>query len=552
MWGHLESQLTNGAIISSNQQVRPLGGLEWEVVRAPEPTRIPPLQAYAMGLLPASAVPPVDIFENQNQPRLGFGNRLSGAVRRATIDQVIAIHGPRLGPTITSVRRATLLLSRDGLATPEEMAYWTLQAQRLEDPYQTGMISEYGIGSFRSVSGVPLYTSITPPGGGPPLTGHTLLEPDVVDPRDLAGLVLDTAPRLDVPYIGVFRMQGRIVDPQLATATSIGVQWGNGTTLSANVAADGSFSITRSPDMGIGRNYQRMFVVIGGLQSTIALVRNVRLFGEPRVPPPPVALTATAAGANVSIRWSPDTGWPPTSYVLDAGSSPGAADIGSFPTTAPALSASGVPNGRYYLRVRALNAAGASAPSAEAVLTVGCVPPQAPTLLTGAVNGTSVTLAWQASPTSGVSYTVVAGSAPGASNIAQVPVGTATTLTAAAPPGRYFVRARAVAPCGTADSNEVDLIVGAPQLPGAPGNLTHQVTGRTVDLSWQAAAGAVDGHLLEAGSQPALSNLALVSLGNALSFSAANVPPGRYYVRVRAFNAAGQGPSSNELTVLVP
>jgi predicted phage tail protein len=78
------------------------------------------------------------------------------------------------------------------------------------------------------------------------------------------------------------------------------------------------------------------------------------------------------------------------------------------------------------------------------------------------------------------------------------------------------------------------------------------VSGRTVNLSWQAAAGAVDGHVLEAGSQPALSNLARVPLGNVLSFSAADVPPGTYYVRVRAFNAAGQGPPSNELTVLVP
>jgi hypothetical protein len=50
----------------------------------------------------------------------------------------------------------------------------------------------------------------------------------------------------------------------------------------------------------------------------------------------------------------------------------------------------------------------------------------------------------------------------------------------------------------------------------------------------------------------ALSNLALVCLGNVLSFSAAKVPPGTYYVRVRAFNAAGQGPPSNECTIVVP
>jgi predicted phage tail protein len=151
-----------------------------------------------------------------------------------------------------------------------------------------------------------------------------------------------------------------------------------------------------------------------------------------------------------------------------------------------------------------------------------------------------------------VSYTIVAGSTSGASNIAQAPVGTATTLTATVPPGRYFIRIRAVTACGSADSNEIEVVVGAPQVPGAPGNLTHQVTAGTVSFSWQAAAGVVGGYVLEAGSQPGSSNLAVVPIGNVLSFSAAGVPPGTYYVRVRAFNAAGQGPPSNETAVVVP
>jgi len=551
LWANLDSPLA--AFLFGNLRLRSMGGVDWETEQVPEPTQIPPLQAYAMGRLPASAVPPIDIFEDQNRVWTTVpGVRMSGTTRRVTIDQIVAYHGPRTGPTVTSVRQATILVSRDALATPEEMAYWTLQAQRLEDPYQTGVINEQGIGAFRSVTGVALQTRITPPSGGPILAGHPLLEPDVLDRRDLAGLELDTAPRFDVPYIGVFRMQGRIVDPRLAGATAIGVQFGGGTTLTSNVAADGAFSINGSPDHGLRRNYQRTFVVIDGLQSTIALLRNVRFFREPRVPPPPVALTATASGNNVAIRWSPDTGWPPTGYFLDAGSSPGASNVGSFSTTAPALSASGVPNGRYYLRVRAVNASGVSAPSAETVLTVGCAPPQPPMMLTGVVNGTSVTLAWQASPGGGVSYVVVAGSAPGTSNLAQVAVGTATSLVATAPPGRYFVRVRAVAPCGGAESNEVELTVAAPQAPGAPANLTNQVTGAGVSLSWQAAPGSVGGYVIEAGSQPGSANLAVIPLANVLSFSAAGVPPGTYYVRVRAFNAAGQGPPSNETTVLVP
>ena len=551
LWTHRESILA--AFLAPNRRLRPLGGVDWETEPAPEPTQIHPHLLYAMGRLAAGAVPPVDIFEDQNRVwTTGTGVRMSGTTRRVTIDEIVAYHGPRVGAMVTSVRQATILVSRDGLATPEEMAYWTLQAQRLEDPHQTGMVAENGIGSFHAISGVPLTTRVIPPAGGPTLAGHTMLEPDVLDPCDMAGVVLDAAPRFDVPSNGIFRLQGRIVDPVLAGATRIGMQIGGGNILTSNVAPDGSFSIKGSPDHGLGRFAQRLFVTLDGLDRNIAGMRNVRVFGGTRIPPPPVALSATASGSNVTIQWSPDTGSAPTSYIVDVGSSSGAANIGSFPMTATTLSASGVPNGRYYLRVRAVNAAGVSAPSAETVLTVGCAPPQPPTTLTGTVNGATLTLAWQPSPTSGVSYTVIAGSTSGASNIAQAPVGTATTLTAPVPPGHYFIRVRAVTPCGGTDSNEVELIVGSTQLPGAPANLTHQVTGGTVSFSWLAAAGAVDGYVLEAGSQPALSNLAVVPVGNVLSFSAAGVPPGTYYVRVRAFNAAGQGPPSNETAVLVP
>jgi hypothetical protein len=551
LWGHYESPLTVDALIKSNQRLRPLGGGEWEVEQPPAPTRLPPLQLYAMGLLEASAVPPVDIFENQSRPRVQFGERVSGATRRVTIDQIVAKHGPRVGPVVSSVRRATVLLSRETLATPEEMTFWTLMAQRLEDPDETGMIDQLGIGSFRAVSGVPLHTRIIPPPGGPILAGHTTLEPDVLDPRDFAGVVLDTPPRLEVPQNGLLRMEGRIVDPQIAGATRIYTNFGSGRTIYSDVGPDGRFSIIGSPEMPVGRFQQRLIVTIGGVDRTIARVNNVRLFGGVRIPPPPVALTASASGRSVTIRWSPDTGSPPANYFLDVGSSPGASNVGSFPTTATTLSASGVPDGRYYLRVRAANQAGVSAPSAQAVFTVGCAPPEPPAMLTGAVNGTSVTLAWQPSPTGGVTYTIVAGSTSGASNIAQVGVGTNTSLTAAVPVGRYFVGVRALGPCGGSESNEIELLVGLPPRPGAPQTLTSQVTGGTVSLAWQAAAGVVGGYVIEAGSQPGLSNLAAVTIGNVLAFSTAGVAPGTYHVRVRAFNASGQGPPSNEVAVVV-
>ena len=65
IWGHHETPLNSR--IAGNLRLTPLGGLDWEAVRVPEPTQMPPLLAYAMGRLPASAVPPMDIFEDQNR-----------------------------------------------------------------------------------------------------------------------------------------------------------------------------------------------------------------------------------------------------------------------------------------------------------------------------------------------------------------------------------------------------------------------------------------------------------------------------------------------------
>jgi hypothetical protein len=60
-------------------------------------------------------------------------------------------------------------------------------------------------------------------------------------------------------------------------------------------------------------------------------------------------------------------------YVLEAGSTPGASNLANFPTgnAATIFVASGVSAGTYYVRIRAMNAGGTSAPSNEVVVVVG-------------------------------------------------------------------------------------------------------------------------------------------------------------------------------------
>src|SRR4029077_2431531 len=112
----------------------------------------------------------------------------------------------------------------------------------------------------------------------------------------------------------------------------------------------------------------------------------------------PSGLTVAVAGSRVVLAWiAPAGGDAPSSYVIEAGSSSGRIDLANFDTgsSAPSLVVDGVPAGTYYVRVRARNAAGVSAPSGEALVIVGdltqCTP-NSPTGLAASIVGTSLTL----------------------------------------------------------------------------------------------------------------------------------------------------------------
>ena len=74
---------------------------------------------------------------------------------------------------------------------------------------------------------------------------------------------------------------------------------------------------------------------------------------------------------------------------------------------------------------------------------------------------------------------------------------------------------------------------------------------RTVTLSWTRPTELVTGVVVEAGTDPGLANIASFSTtGDSLVVH--SVPPGRYFVRVRARNDIGLGVASNEIVVDVP
>ena len=183
--------------------------------------------------------------------------------------------------------------------------------------------------------------------------------------------------------------------------------------------------------------------------------------GGTGAPGAPASLLATASGSTVTLTWTaPVTGAAPTTYYIEAGSTPGAANLANFPTgnTATIYSATGVGNGTYYVRVRAANASGVGPASPDATLVVGSctAPPPAPAGLTNTVTGSTVSLTWNASP-GAASYVLEAGSTTGASNLAVSDTANVTPQFVAPGVGAgvYFVRIRARNTCGTSSpSNE--------------------------------------------------------------------------------------------------
>ena len=167
------------------------------------------------------------------------------------------------------------------------------------------------------------------------------------------------------------------------------------------------------------------------------------------VPAAPSVVRTLTAGLTAALSWTPVAG--ASAYVLDAGSVPGASNLASIRLAAPGFSTT-VPAGRYWLRVRALNAWGEGAPSPEAELVVdgSLSAPGAPEHLQASVVNGSVTLSWTPAATGSLPDAFVVEAGADLATLATVARTSATTLSVSgAPAGRYLVRVRATNAAGT-------------------------------------------------------------------------------------------------------
>jgi hypothetical protein len=240
--------------------------------------------------------------------------------------------------------------------------------------------------------------------------------------------------------------------------------------------------------LGISPNFAACLAAVvhdEGCFSATHGLRAQRAGAELNAPGAATNLTALVDRSSVTLTWSAPVGGDAVgSYVIEAGSGSGRADLANLATgsAATSFSTTGVPAGTYFVRLRAQNGAGTGPASNEVLVVVNDTatcssPPNSPSGLTSLVNGGTVSLTWTAPPggCAATSYIVQAGSGSGLSNLASASTGSLATAFSATNVGvgTYYVRVRAANAAGqSAPSNEVIVVVG----PNFSGNWSGDYT----------------------------------------------------------------------------
>jgi fibronectin-binding autotransporter adhesin len=177
------------------------------------------------------------------------------------------------------------------------------------------------------------------------------------------------------------------------------------------------------------------------------------------VPDAPVLLPGTLAADTLTLTWRAPGNAPVRNYRLFAGTAPGLANLAVLDVGAVTAFLTPIPPGLYHVSVQAMNDCGSSAPSNNLPVQVSLTgAPATPSNVRAMVNGTTVTLSWDAVP-GAASYVIEAGFTPGATNAA-FPIAFTTVTAPGVPRGTYYVRVRAVGAAGASvPSAEIVVVV---------------------------------------------------------------------------------------------
>jgi len=321
---------------------------------------------------------------------------------------------------------------------------------------------------------------IAPPGRGGQNYGWRMREGTIATPgvpattpafTPLTEPLLDYGRTTGITVVGGYVYRGRALGGDyfgryfLADAGN-GHLWSVGWQLDAGGRGIVTSAIDHSPEIGsLGSIVAFAEDGAGELYLVLYGGGIVKLVTDAATAAAPANITSQTSGHTVTLAWTGTGG--ATQYRIEAGSRAGAVDLATIDTGSPQTTfvASAVGDGVYYVRVKALVGASASAPSNEVVVSVGgampcTAPPAAPSGLSAAVGGRTVSLNWTASGAI-TSIVLEAGYTPGASNAAMIVIdASARVFSTSAPPGTYYVRVRAVNACGSSGgSSEATVIV---------------------------------------------------------------------------------------------
>ena len=271
----------------------------------------------------------------------------------------------------------------------------------------------------------------------------------------------------------------------------------------------------------------------------------------------PVALTATVSFSRVTLRWQAPVRvtQPLTGYLVEAGASPGAT-AASLPVGNVLTYSVTAPNGRYYVRVRALFGA-TTGPASSEVLVIVPPLPAAPADFTASVARFTVSLTWTFGASSSIvtGWQLRAGSAPGLSDLAIVPLPTATRiLTATVAAGTYYLRVYAVSASGVGPPSEELAVTTGPNVcdvPLVPTGFTAVAGQGGVILAWDPWGGALpSGYLIAAGRSPGAWDIGTFPVPRSTVLETF-APAGTYHARLVAVNACGQSPPTPDIVFTV-
>jgi len=280
------------------------------------------------------------------------------------------------------------------------------------------------------------------------------------------------------------------------------------------------------------------------------------VFVQAQTPAAPTTLAATAVSSTqINLTWV-DASTNETGFQIERSLTTGTGFTLVTTTAANAVSFSnaGLTAGtKYFYRIRAINAGGNSAYTAEANATTVVAPPAAPTTLAAtAASSTQINLTWvdastnetgfqiERSLTAGTGFTLVTNMPANSVSFSN------TGLTAGT---KYFYRIRAINAGGnsayTAEANATTTV--AP--PAAPTTLAATAASSTqINLTWVDASTNETGFQIER-SLTAGSGFALITTtsANAVSFSNTGLTAGtQYFYRIRAINAGGNSAYTTE------